>query len=104
MKFNIIKFKKPFNIKKLLSLVAVGLGIVQIFISCSLSTYGKEIKALSKRRDDLRRENQRLENKSANLSSLSYIRRRAETELGMKQPDVEIFASRRLVQKISQED
>lgn len=86
----------------MLFLVVVVLGVVQVFLSCSLSTYGREIETLSQQQVELRRENQALENKLANLSSLSYIRHRAEDELGMKQPDVEIFLSRRLAQGHSQ--
>lgn len=101
-----IKFKVPkiglLTFKNLLIFVAVVLGITQIFLSCSLSTYGEEIETLSRQQTELRRENQNLENKLANLSSLSYIRQQAEDELGMHQPDVEVFPSRRLAQGNSQ--
>jgi cell division protein FtsB len=96
--------KKIFNVRTLLYAVAVVLGGVQLFLSCGLSTYGREINQLSSKRTVLERENQRLENQLAQISSLSSIQSRAEKELGMIHPEVEVFPSRRLAQRINADE
>ena len=80
------------------------LGGCQLFLSCGLSTYGEEISKLSTRKAYLEQENQQLENKLAELSSLATIQSRAKNELGMIHPEVEVFSSRRLAQRFKVDD
>jgi len=81
--------------------MVVLLGFIQLYVSSALSTQGEEISKLTEKKEKLQRQNQILENKLADLSSLSYIQERAETELGMKKPAVEVFSARRIAQGFS---
>lgn len=92
--------KNLFNLRTLLYIAVFVLGGIQLFLSCSLSIYGEEIAVLSEKKEQLERENQYFENKLAELSSLSTIQARAEEELGMIHPEIEVFSSRRLAQKL----
>ncbi len=96
--------KNILNIRNFLYLAVVVLFGVQLFLSCGLSTYGEEIAALSVKTAKLERENQRLENRIAELSSLSSIQSRAEKELGMVHPEVEVFSSRYVAQRLEAEE
>ena len=94
------KKNKFVNIRTVLFFIVLVLGGCQLFISCGLSTYGEEISKLSANKSTFERENQQLKNKLAKLSSLSTIQSRAENELGMIHPEVEVFSSRRLAQQL----
>ncbi len=98
------KQRNILNIRTLIYLLVVVLCGAQLFFSCSLSTYGEEIATLSAKKAKLERENQRLENRLAELSSLSSIQSRAEKELGMVHPEVEVFSSRRVAQRLKAEE
>ena len=92
--------KKPkrSKLRYLLLLSIVGVILAQLFFSCSLSTYGGEINHLLEEKRKLEEENQVLENQVAKLSSLSFIRERAELELRMVPAEIEFFSARRPAQ------
>ena len=93
---------KKSKLKYLFLLPIVGVVLIQLFLSCSLSTYGGELTDLLERKEALEQENQLLENRVANLSSLGLIRKRAEVELGMVRAEIEFFSALRSAQLAQQ--
>jgi len=86
------------GVRIFLLLVSLVLFFSQFLLAGELSTRGSEIAELSSKLDKVKLENQLLENKLAEVSSLSYVRTRAEQELGMRVSEFEFLSSERLAQ------
>lgn len=84
---------------KILSLlVFLSLFFSQFVLAGELSTRGGEISELSEELKMVKLENQLLENRLAEISSLSHIRERAQSELEMKSSEFEFLTPAQLAQ------
>lgn len=78
------------GLKKFIIVVSLVLIVVQVVLANSLVARGKEIRQLTKEREQLREEISTFENEVAQASSLTTIRRRAR-ELGMEPGKIEFL-------------
>jgi len=94
-----ILIPKIFGGLKILSLlVFLSLFFSQFVLAGELSTRGGEIAELAEDLETVKLENQLLENRLAEVSSLSHIRERAQTELEMKPSEFEFLTPAQLAQ------
>lgn len=86
------------GVKFLVVFVFISLFFSQFIVAGALSTSGGEIAQLTSQLEVLQTENQLLENRLAERSSLAAIRKQAEEQLGMTVAEFEFLAPPQLAE------